>query len=77
MQGIWRLPKVEEYTSLSESSIRRRVRRGTFPAPRALGDPSEESMVRAIGWPAEAVKSWVAKLDVVRSKEWQPPSTEK
>ena len=50
---VLRLPAVIERTGLSESTIRRQVRRGTFPAPVPLGD-------RAVGWDSDAVDGWIA-----------------
>jgi prophage regulatory protein len=46
-----RLPTVKERTGLSESTIYRLVRAGTFPAPRKLG-------AHAVGWKAFAVTTW-------------------
>jgi prophage regulatory protein len=46
-----RLPTVIERTALSESTIYRLVRAGTFPAPRKLG-------AQAVGWKLSAVTDW-------------------
>lgn len=40
-------------TGLSRTTLWRRVRAGTFPAPIQLGENS-------IGWPASAIDSWLA-----------------
>ncbi len=53
---ILKMPVVVKITSLSESSIRRGMRNGTFPACRRLGP-------RAIGWPESVIKAWVAGYD--------------
>ena len=58
MHGIWRLPKVMEFTQLSESTIRRRMREGSFPLSRPLGNGKS----RAIGWDAAEVEAWAAGL---------------
>lgn len=47
-----RAPEVMARTGLSRSTIWRRVRAGTFPAPVELG-------VNSIGWPALAVTEWL------------------
>ncbi len=47
-----RAPEVMARTGLSRSTIWRRVRAGTFPAPVELG-------VNSIGWPASAITEWL------------------
>lgn len=48
---IIRLPKVRELTGLSDSSIWRREKKGTFPMRRDLGG-------RAVGWFLDEVLEW-------------------
>ena len=48
-----RPPEVVERTGLSRTTLWRRVRAGTFPAPTELGENS-------IGWPANVIASWLA-----------------
>ena len=49
---ILRLPKVEDLTGLSRSTLYQKIREGTFPANVALG-------ARAVGWLESDVISWV------------------
>jgi prophage regulatory protein len=49
---ILRRPAVKETTGLSDSSLERGVREGTFPKPIQLG-------ARAVGWPDFAVYEWL------------------
>lgn len=46
-----RYPEVERRTGLSRVTIWRRIRAGTFPAPRELGSNS-------VGWPASEIEKW-------------------
>lgn len=48
-----RPPEVMARTGLSRTTIWRRVRAGTFPAPVQLGENS-------IGWPASEITAWLA-----------------
>ena len=48
-----RPPEVMERTGLSRTTLWRRVRAGTFPAPTELGE-------NAIGWPASSISAWLA-----------------
>ena len=48
-----RPPEVMARTGLSRTTIWRRVRAGTFPAPTELGENS-------IGWPASEITAWLA-----------------
>jgi prophage regulatory protein len=57
MSRILRLPEVKAITGLSRSTIYARIAAGTFPRPVALG-------IRAIGWPLDAVDSWLEALKV-------------
>lgn len=59
MEGIWRLREVLDYTRLSESTLRRRIRDGSFPASVPLGGRRS----RAVGWRAAEVRDWLAGLD--------------
>ena len=49
---ILRPPEVLIRTGLSRTTIWRRVRAGTFPAPIELGENS-------IGWPASEIAAWL------------------
>jgi prophage regulatory protein len=53
MTTILRLPSVKARTGLSRSSIYAFIAKGNFPAPVSLG-------VRAVGWDADAVETWIA-----------------
>lgn len=53
-----RFPEVIERTGLSRTTIWRRIRAGTFPAPVQLGSNS-------IGWPEPAIIEWVESRPVV------------
>lgn len=48
-----RAPEVTARTGLSRTTIWRRVRAGTFPAPYVLGQNS-------IGWTAQSITDWLA-----------------
>ncbi len=48
-----RPPEVMTRTGLSRTTIWRRVRAGTFPAPTELGENS-------IGWPESEIATWLA-----------------
>jgi prophage regulatory protein len=52
-RAILRLPKVQERTGLSRSSIYLRASEGTFPQPIKLG-------TRASGWIADEIDAWIA-----------------
>ncbi len=49
-----RPPEVMARTGLSRTTIWRRVRADTFPAPTELGENS-------IGWPESEISDWLAK----------------
>jgi len=49
-------------TGLSESSIRRGVKRGTFPAPRQISR-------RKIAWIASEIQTWIDSLPVVTAEQ--------
>lgn len=49
-------------TGLSRSTIWRRVRAGTFPAPISLGENS-------VGWPSNVIADWIASRPAVT---WAP-----
>ena len=53
--AILRLPDVIKSTGRKRSSIYRDVRKGTFPAPVALGP-------RAVGWRESDIEAWIAAL---------------
>ena len=53
-----RFPEVIERTGISRTTIWRRVRAGTFPAPIQLGSNS-------IGWAEPAIIEWVESRPVV------------
>ena len=52
MDPMLRPTEVMERTGLSRTSLWRRVRAGTFPAPIEIGP-------NAIGWPASAITTWL------------------
>jgi prophage regulatory protein len=52
--ALLKKPTVEVVTGLSGSTIDRKVKDGTFPAPVKLGS-------RCTRWPADAVREWLAK----------------
>ena len=52
LDRMLRAPEVVAATGLSRTTIWRRVRAGTFPAPAILGENS-------IGWPAAAIAEWL------------------
>ena len=47
-----RPPEVMARTGLSRTTIWRRVRAGTFPAPHELG-------VNSIGWTSQSIEDWL------------------
>lgn len=49
---VLRLPKVSKATALSRSTLLRRVKEGTFPAPIKIGP-------RAVGWLESEVSKWI------------------
>ena len=49
---IRRLPHLVQRTTLSRTTIWRKVRAGEFPAPITLG-------VNSIGWPDEEIEAWL------------------
>ena len=53
--AILRLPDVIKSTGRKRSSIYRDVRKGTFPAPVALGP-------RAVGWRESDIIDWIDSL---------------
>ena len=50
--AIFRKPQVRAMTGLGDSTIRRLVKTGEFPAPVQLSP-------RAVGWRSEAVVAWL------------------
>ena len=52
LDRMLRAPEVVEATGLSRTTIWRRVRAGSFPAPTVLGENS-------IGWPASKITEWL------------------
>ncbi len=53
-----RFADVTECTGLSRTTIWRRVRAGTFPAPLSLGENS-------FGWPENLIQEWIESRPVV------------
>ncbi len=53
-----RFADVIECTGLSRTTIWRRVRAGTFPAPLSLGE-------NAVGWPEHLITEWIESRPVV------------
>lgn len=51
-RAMLRSPAVMERTGLSRTTIWRRVRAGTFPAPVDLGNG-------LIGWPEPSIETWL------------------
>ncbi|PJL60660.1 hypothetical protein B9Y82_18760 [Stenotrophomonas maltophilia] len=64
---ILKMPVVVKITALSESSIRRGMRNGTFPACKRLGP-------RAIGWPESVIRTWVAGTDAASASPGDQPT---
>lgn len=52
LDRMLRAPEVMALTGLSRTTLWRRVRAGTFPAPVELGQNS-------IGWPASEISAWL------------------
>ena len=53
-----RFPDVIECTGLSRTTIWRRIKAGTFPAPISLGENS-------VGWPEHTITEWIESRPVV------------
>ena len=53
-----RMPEVMARAGLSRTTIWRRVRAGTFPAPISLGENS-------VGWPEHLITEWIESRPVV------------
>ena len=64
-----RAPEVMARVGLSRTTIWRRVRAGTFPAPLALGENS-------IGWPAREISAWLESRDRRTYSAETPAKTE-
>ena len=54
-EALLRIDVVSKITGLSASAIYRRMAKGTFPKPKALGD-------RVVAWPATRVLHWMEQL---------------
>jgi prophage regulatory protein len=54
-----RMPDVVKLTGLSASTIKRNVKRGTFPRPRRLS-------VQAVGWREADVHQWLTEREIVK-----------
>lgn len=52
IQTLLRLPKVEAATGYKRSTIYKKIKDGTFPAPIALGE-------RASAWLASEIDTWI------------------
>ena len=59
-----RMPDVERLTGISGSTIKRMVTDGRFPKPMRIG-------IRAKGWPARDVRTFVGMLDEQRKRPRQ------
>lgn len=59
-----RMADVERLTGITKSTIKRMMADGRFPKPMKLG-------VRAIGWPAADVRTFIATLDEQRRRTRQ------
>ncbi|MDE0351216.1 MAG: AlpA family phage regulatory protein [bacterium] len=55
---VVRLPEVLEVTGLSRTTIWRREREGSFPAPFRLGGEG----ARAVGWREQDIYDWIDSL---------------
>ncbi|MYB46043.1 MAG: AlpA family phage regulatory protein [Acidimicrobiia bacterium] len=55
---VVRLPEVLEITGLSRTTIWRREREGSFPAPFRLGGEG----TRAVGWREQDIYDWIDSL---------------
>lgn len=49
---IYRKPDVQQLTGLSDSTLRRMMRRGEFPLTVKIG-------VRSVGWRSDAIDAWI------------------
>ncbi|WP_425528366.1 helix-turn-helix transcriptional regulator [Xanthomonas oryzae pv. oryzicola] len=67
LDAIIRMPEVIKITALSESTIRRGMRAGTFPKSLRLG-------ARAIGWQKSAIRAWLAGPDFSEGLPGDQPS---
>ena len=65
MDKMLRAPEVMARTGLSRTTLWRRVRAGTFPAPTELGTNS-------IGWPESVISAWL-KARPVRTYSGDAP----
>jgi len=54
--------EVVKKTGMSLSSIRRNVKRGTFPAPRQISE-------RKIAWVTTEIQNWIDSLPVVTTEQ--------
>ena len=63
----WRILKRAEVLAvcgISNTTLKRRLRSGEFPAPVRLGGPGS----RRVGWRASDVRDWVAGLSPVERR---------
>jgi len=67
--AIFRKPQVRALTGLGDSTIRRMVKKGDFPAPVQLSP-------RAVGWRSEAVLAWIEARKVADLPGVKKPATE-
>jgi len=56
------LPEVIEITTISRSTLFRMVEKGSFPAPRQIGE-------RRVGWLSDEVQAWLLDRPVATVKK--------
>ncbi len=56
------LPEVVEITTISRSTLFRMVEKGSFPAPRQIGE-------RRVGWLSDEVQAWLLDRPVAMVKK--------
>ena len=59
---LLKIAEVKERTALSEPTIWRRIRDGSFPKPVRLGPKS-------VAWPETEIDQWIADLLAIRDRE--------
>ena len=68
-ERLLRISEVQEVTSLSRSTVLRRVAAGEFPRPVKLGP-------RAVAWRLSAVAEWIESLPENETAGLQPAASE-
>lgn len=54
---IWRLPRVSKTTGFSKPTIYRKMKEGTFPRARKIGE-------RGVGWLSTEILAWINSLEM-------------